>query len=273
MVPHSILRGFALITLFTLAALSVFRMPLVPQSMEYLQFADQTRILGIPHFWDVTSNFLFLVSGFLGLRLLREDKNLAFFEPEESKGKKDQAERKGYFLLFSGLIATCIGSVFFHLDVSLERLVWDRVPIVFVFVTFYSLIVYERVGPKWGKATWFFFMIYALGSVFYWHHTELQGQGDMRAYILVQFFPITTIPIMLIFFPGHYDRVRDIVLVMVAYGVAKGAEVWDHEIYDGLGGLMSGHTLKHLIAGLGTLVWVRYLKRRRVLQNLYPKYF
>jgi hypothetical protein len=49
--------------------------------------------------------------------------------------------------------------------------------------------------------------------------------------------------------------------VLVALGVyvlAKLAEVGDRPIFERLGGLVSGHTLKHLIAALATaaLVWM-----------------
>ena len=48
----------------------------------------------------------------------------------------------------------------------------------------------------------------------------------------------------------------------VGYGLAKVAELEDVSIYR-LGGVVSGHTLKHLVAaaGIGILVWM--LVRRR----------
>ena len=42
-------------------------------------------------------------------------------------------------------------------------------------------------------------LLAGLGSVVYWHWTELRGVGDLRPYAAVQFFPILTI------LPGQTD--------------------------------------------------------------------
>jgi hypothetical protein len=41
--------------------------PRIPQAQSYHLFADQLTFLGIPHFFDVTSNVGFLVVGLWGL--------------------------------------------------------------------------------------------------------------------------------------------------------------------------------------------------------------
>jgi hypothetical protein len=45
-----------------------------------------------------------------------------------------------------------------------------------------------------------------LGSVLYWHRTEQQGHGDLRPYLLVQFYPILAIPLLLLLFPPRYGQ-------------------------------------------------------------------
>jgi len=54
---------------------------------------------------------------------------------------------------------------------------------------------------------------------------------------------------MLWLFPARYTRGGDIVVVLVIYGAAKIFEVLDGRIF-AMGGVMSGHTLKHLMAAL-----------------------
>ena len=42
----------------------------IPQNPAYHQFADQRTLLGVPHFWNVVSNFIFVLVGVMGLRFL-----------------------------------------------------------------------------------------------------------------------------------------------------------------------------------------------------------
>lgn len=53
--------------------------------------------------------------------------------------------------------------------------------------------------------------------------------------------------------------------VIALYAVAKVAETFDQEIYD-LKQIVSGHTIKHLLAAVAIYLIVRMLQKRRVLQ-------
>lgn len=53
--------------------------------------------------------------------------------------------------------------------------------------------------------------------------------------------------------------------VIALYAVAKVAETFDQEIYD-LEQIVSGHTIKHLLAAVAIYLIVRMLQKRRVLQ-------
>jgi hypothetical protein len=48
-------------------------LPSIPQDQHYHQFADQRALLGIPNFWNVTSNNPFIAIGAAGLRRFRND--------------------------------------------------------------------------------------------------------------------------------------------------------------------------------------------------------
>ncbi len=41
-------------------------------------------------------------------------------------------------------------------------------------------------------------------SVLWWHWTELSGQGDLRLYLIVQFYPVLVIPFIIAFFRTPY---------------------------------------------------------------------
>jgi hypothetical protein len=106
------------------------------------------------------------------------------------------------------------------------------------------------------------FLAAGLASIAYWHASEAAGRGDLRPYVLVQFLPALAIPLMLWLFPARYSRGGDIVVVLLIYGVGKLFEVLDGRIF-ALGRLVSGHTLKHLMAALACwwLIWGTMARR------------
>jgi hypothetical protein len=63
-------------------------------------------------------------------------------------------------------------------------------------------------------------------------------------------------------FPSRYTRGADLYWVFGAYVAAKIFEALDGAIY-GLGGLVSGHTLKHLAAAAAGFIVCRMLWLRR----------
>lgn len=96
-------------------------------------------------------------------------------------------------------------------------------------------------------------------SVLYWILTEQAGAGDLRFYGLVHFYPMALIPLLLWLFPPRHIRGRDVLVVLALYGAALGAQWLDRQIFS-LGGWVSGHTAKHLLAAWW--VW-RMLRLRR----------
>ena len=54
-------------------------------------------------------------------------------------------------------------------------------------------------------------------SLVYWNVTEAQGEGDLRYYGLVQFYPIVALPLILWLFPKAVTR-----LDPISYGSSFG---------------------------------------------------
>jgi hypothetical protein len=52
--------------------------------------------------------------------------------------------------------------------------------------------------------------------------------------------------------------------LVLFYGLAKLFELFDHQVYQALGGVVSGHALKHLFAAGATACVLVILYRRRV---------
>lgn len=121
-----------------------------------------------------------------------------------------------------------------------------------------------RVTFKWPASTSLrlltCLLAFGLASVLYWAAFD-----DLRLYILAQFYPILTIPLVLWRTPAPYTRGGDWLTALGFYAVAKALEELDGAIYLAAG-LVSGHTLKHLAAAAGAFVMVRMLMRRRALE-------
>jgi hypothetical protein len=97
-------------------------------------------------------------------------------------------------------------------------------------------------------------------SVFYWHITELNGRGDLRLYALVQFLPMILIPVILWLFKDDGERNKYYWGMIAAYALSKAAEFFDAGLYDMLG-VISGHTVKHLLAAVAPYIFYRALRQ------------
>ena len=248
------------ITGITLAAVaSMLALPPIPQSQEYHRFADQRAFLGIPNFFNVLSNAAFLLVGTAGLLFLcRRSASMvgAIFT--------EGLERWPYVIFFLGVTLTGLGSGYYHLAPDNARLVWDRAPMGVAFMAILAALITERISVKAGRLSLFPLVAAGIGSVWYWRLTELGGRGDLRPYIIVQFYPMVAIPLIILLFPSRYTRSADLFGAAVVYGVAKAFEVADAQVF-AMGQIASGHTLKHLTAALATYLILRMLRHRRPL--------
>jgi hypothetical protein len=95
----------------------------------------------------------------------------------------------------------------------------------------------------------------------YWYWGEQYGLGNLNYYIVVQFYSILVIILLGKFFSSRYTRGADIYIVIILYVFAKLAEITDYEIYS-LGQVISGHSVKHLFAGLAVF-WIIYMLQMR----------
>lgn len=161
-----------------------------------------------------------------------------------------------------GLALTGIGSSYYHANPNNSTLTWDRMPLTIAFMGLFTAILAERLC--WQLSGWLLGPMVVLGivSVVYWHMTELQDAGDLRFYFVVQFFPLLALPVLLLAFPPRYTGTTDLAAMLACYVLAKILEIFDREIY-AEGRLVSGHTLKHLVAGLSAYFVLFMLKRRR----------
>jgi hypothetical protein len=241
----------------TLAAgVAVALLPRVPQSLDYHNFADQRTFLGVLNFLNVISNAPFLLAGVWGV--------LVVLGPEEKTGPRfiTPVERWPYLILAVGVALTCFGSAYYHLAPGNARLVWDRLPMTLGFMSLLSAMLMERVNLRAGFAALGPLLLLGLASVVLWYTSELRGAGDLRLYIMVQFYTLLLILLLLWLFPARYTHGPDLLVAMGFYVLAKIFESLDRPIFR-LGHVVSGHTLKHLAATAGVYWIFRMLAHRR----------
>jgi hypothetical protein len=242
------------------AAAGVFCfLPPQPQPESYHCFADSRTIFDIPNFWNVASNIPYVVVGAWGLCLLFRHWR------SEAGSFLWHAERWPYVCLFTGVLLTGFGSAYYHWEPSTARLVWDRLPMAIAFMSLFAAVIAERIQPQVGVGLLLPLLALGIGSVWYWHVSEQRGQGDLRLYGLVQFYPLAAIPLLLLLFPARYTRTGDLWASLGWYVIAKVCEELDGTIYRALGEIVSGHTLKHLAAAAGAWMIVRMVKKRQPL--------
>jgi hypothetical protein len=210
----------------------------IPQDPSYHAMADRRAVLGIPNGLDVISNLGFAVVGLLGLAAVRGGR---FADPWT---------RRPYALLFVGSVLTAVGSSYYHLAPDNARLVWDRVPMTLAFMGLLTAVVAERVSVPVAKRSFLPLVMAGIASVVYWYATETRGHGDLRPYALVQFGSLLAIAAILAFHPGRWPATRFLAAGLGAYVVAKALEGGDAAVL-GLTGVVSGHTLKHVVAAAG----------------------
>jgi hypothetical protein len=127
---------FALITIVIVGTASLI--PPMAQSHHFHAFADGRKIMGIPHFFNVTTNILFIIVGVIGLCATW-------------KGATPAPFSLLYTVLFLGILFTGIGSAYYHLAPDNDRLVYDRLPMTVVFMSFLCVIFSHHMNRRAGQ--------------------------------------------------------------------------------------------------------------------------
>ncbi len=215
----------------------------IEQNQSYHKFSDDNTFFNVPNFWNVISNLPFMIVGFLGLYKMRVITRV----------------KTQYVVFFLGILLVSIGSGYYHLNPNDDTLVWDRLPMTIAFMALVSIVISEFISVKKGRFMLFPLLIIGLLSVLYWVVSK-----DLRFYVMVQFYPMLAIPVILIFFQSKYNLTIGYWLLLLAYVIAKIMEHFDTQVYSFLE-LISGHSLKHIIASIGLFViFYTFLKREKI---------
>lgn len=236
------------------AIVAAFWLDRIPQDPGYHEFADHNALFGIPNFWNVATNLPFLLVGLIGLAWRSR--------------LQVQTPQTQYVIFCIGVSLVGLGSAYYHWAPSNSTLVWDRLPMTVAFMALFSAVIQDRVSERIGRVLLWPFIVAGAASIAWWYLSELEGRGDLRPYAVVQFLPMLLIPLLLLLFNGRGLRDGWLWATLAAYVFAKVAEYFDAAIFS-TSGLLSGHSLKHLLAALAVWWAVRAFLEPRTA-NLRP---
>lgn len=247
----------ALAFLFLLALLGVALPPLA-QPEAYHHFADQRTVFGIAHAADVLTNLVFVAAGAFGLlRVAR-------------RPSVDPTTRGALAVFFLGVLTTAAGSAYYHLAPDSQTLLWDRAPMVVAFAGLLGAFCAQRVSRRAGVMTLAGTLALGAASLL-----QAATTGNVTSYLVLQVGGLVGMVLMLTVGARVSStsgaatpaQMRDSFAwgaLLGWYALAKLLELGDTFVWDLTGQMVSGHSLKHLAAGVAALVIARSAALRTV---------
>jgi len=228
---EALLAGWAL--MLVLAALLA---PGLAQPPDAHAFADQRAFWDLPCALDVLSNLPIAIAGACGLVLLRR------------RVEMGPAQLACARLFCAGLVITAAGSAFYHWAPDDFGLAIDRAAMSIAFAGLLGLAAAAGVSERAGGATAVALLLLGPAAVATWYFT-----GNVLPWALVQFGGMPVL-LALVFAPPRASALPvRWGAVLLLYALAKWFELNDHAVFAASGQLLSGHTLKHVVAALATL--------------------
>ena len=210
--------------------------PALMQPAHFHDFADQRAWFLVPHAMDVLSNLPFAAWGVAGLWVLARAVRLRAI---------DSVSAWLAALFFAGLMATAGVSAFYHWQPDDFGLVWDRAGMVLAFAGLLGLAAVQGVSPRAGIALAAAVLVLGLAAVQVW-----AASGNLLPWVVMQLGGMGLIV--------GWARLRPVqpapglnirwMLVIAFYALAKVLELGDHQVFELTGQLISGHSLKHVVA-------------------------
>ncbi len=248
------IRIAAIAASFLLALALALAIPPLAQPLAYHRFADVRVWLGIPHAGDVITNFGFLCAGIFGL--------VAVSLRTHRAGIAGNWERMIYQAFFLGVALVAFGSAYYHLDPTNATLLWDRLAMTVAFMALMCAVIADRIDVKAGAVLLAPLIAADAAALVFWHLGEQAGHGNLNLYFAIQYFPALGIPLICALFRDRHGTGRTLWMALGWFALAMVFENLDHGIYNLLGGIISGHGLKHLAAAMAALTVVAMVRAR-----------
>lgn len=236
--------GLVLLALWLLAAvLGPVLLTLPSHGLEALHphghpFVDARMFWGIPNFMDVLSNAPLFLAGALGVGVLQLQRST----------KPLPAVQLAMTVFFVGLMLTGLGSAWYHWAPDAQGLVLDRLSMAVTFAGALALAVSERVSVAAASVTLRMSLMVALLSA-----VMPLSHDNVWPWAVVQFGGMALMGWLSMQKPVAGAMGVRIGGLLALYAVAKMFELGDAAVFHATGELVSGHTLKHLVAALAVL--------------------
>jgi len=248
-------RIWLVVCITVLAVAAAFLIPAMDQPLAYHDFADHREAFGVPNFLNVASNIGFLIVGVFGLVVTLGPR--ARFQYS--------IERWPYVIFFVGVLCTAAGSAYYHLAPDNETLFWDRLPMTIAFMALVSSQIVDRISIRAGLALLLPMLVLGTASVVYWRATERAGVGNVIPYAVLQGYCVVILLLMTALTPSRYTRGGSLYWVFAWYMLSKILETFDGDVLS-MGHIVSGHTLKHLVAAIAGVPVCLMLTRRTLIE-------
>lgn len=224
----------------------------LPQDPSYHLLADTRMFLGLPRAGDVLTNLAILAAGLCGLAL-RPRMTVA---PEE---------RAAVNVLIAATLLTALGSTYYHWAPANATLVWDRLPLAIILISVLVLVMADRLHPLFARHGVWPLTALAVASVIWWGVSEAMEGGDLLLYLIVRVGAGIAIALLLILRAPRHTGTKWMVMAVLCEVVMATLERLDQEIFQLTGGLVSGHSLKHVMVGVALGFVFCWLRVRRPL--------
>ena len=215
-----------------LSGLALFG-PAFGQPGSYHDFADQRMLWGLPFAMDVLSNLAFALAGLAGFGCL-----LAALPRRLTNVQRAMAA-----MFFAGLLLTAAASSWYHWQPDDAGLAIDRSGMAVAFAGLLGLAAAGRVSERAGAALGLGVLALSPPAVM-----AAVNAGNVLPWATLQFGGLA----LLLWFAQRSPRVVALDVrwgrVIALYALAKLFEIGDATIFEWTGHLVSGHTLKHVVA-------------------------
>jgi hypothetical protein len=227
--------------------------PSVEQPAHYHAFADQRHLWGIPNLMDVLSNLAFAGFAAMGAWHLWRTSAAAF----------SAIDRRLAGLFFFGLIVTAAFSGLYHLHPDNEGLAFDRYGMTIAFAGLLGLAASTRVSERAGQWLGLAVLVCGVSSIQSW-----SALGNVLPWAILQYGGMALM-LALACLPARMGALPvSWLTVLLIYTLAKLLEHADQSVFELTHGLVSGHTLKHLVASCATLpVLAAFRRADRLLES------
>ncbi|MDH5535068.1 MAG: ceramidase [Betaproteobacteria bacterium] len=234
--------GLTLLVVFGPLALVLSMQPIVDPPA-YHDFADQRAFIGIPNFLDVVSSIPYLLLGIAGLSACHR----------MQRGSSWPA----WNVFFTGIALVGAGSAWYHWNPSSDTIAWDRLPMTLGFTGLFVAILIDYMSLRLGARLLVSAVLVGLFSVVYGY-----GYDDLRLYAWIQALPLLAISAAVLLYRPTYTRRGHLLLAFAFYALAKAAEMHDREVFTFTAGIVSGHTMKHVLAAFAIWAMLAMVRKR-----------